>query len=100
MLTTRRLDALSYIFATIEKCGVSKDIADLGVGMLVQDLLMNTNSFLYKHLNRRGLALSSNLFKSIFESPTLLSNFELFDWPTLDYTFARNVDTRGVEVCR
>lgn len=98
ILTTKRLDALLHIFATIANTDLTRDSASVGVGALVQGLLTNSHSYLYKHLNRRGLALSSDLYKVVFESSTLLSNFDFFDWPTIDFTFAKKLDNRGVEV--
>ncbi len=89
ILTTKRLDALQRIFYTIKKYHINRNQCDVGIPALVRNLFLDETSFFYKHLNRDGLALSLNIYESIFESPILLTNFNLFGYPTLGYS-ARN----------
>lgn len=89
ILTTKRLDALQYIFFMIEKYNIDQTDCNVGIPAIVRNLFLDEGSFFYKHLNRDGLALSSNIYRSIFESPKLLTNFSLFGYPTLGYS-ARN----------
>lgn len=89
ILTTKRLDALQYMFFMIEKYNIDQRDCSAGIPAIVRNLFLDEGSFFYKHLNRDGLALSSNIYRSIFESPKLLMNFSLFGYPTLGYS-ARN----------
>ena len=86
VLTTKRLDALQHILFMIEKYDINQGQCNVGVPAIVRNLFLDENSFFYKHLNRDGLALSSNIYRSIFESPRLLINFSLFGYPTLGYS--------------
>lgn len=86
VLTTKRLDALQHILFMIEKYDIDQRQCNVGIPAIVRNLFLDESSFFYKHLNRDGLALSSNIYRSIFESPKLLINFSLFGYPTLGYS--------------
>jgi len=90
ILTTKRLDALQHILFMIEKYDIDQRLCNVGIPAIVRNLFLDENSFFYKHLNRDGLALSSNIYRSIFESPKLLINFSLFGYPTLGYSARKN----------
>lgn len=90
ILTTKRLDALQHILYMVEKYDISQRQCNVGIPAIVRNLFLDENSFFYKHLNRDGLSLSSNIYRSIFESPKLLINFNLFGYPTLGYSARKN----------
>jgi len=90
ILTTKRLDALQHILFMIEKYDINQRQCNVGVPVIIRNLFLDESSFFYKHLNRDGLALSSNIYRSIFESPKLLINFSLFGYPTLGYSARKN----------
>lgn len=98
ILTTKRLDALQFIFAIVDKQGLSQQESGIGVPKLVQNLFYDRESFLYKHLDRDGLALSSNIYQSIFDSKTILTNFDLFGYPTLGYSMRKEIGIEGIKV--
>lgn len=98
ILTTKRLDALRYVFEIIEQYGVTQRESGIGIPAIVKNLFYDRDSFLYKHLGRDGLALSSNIYDRIFDSPILLSNFNLFDYPSLDYVSRREMDNMAIQV--
>lgn len=98
ILTTKRLDALQYIFATIKKHEVNQRNSGIGIPKIVQGLFYDRESFFYRQLDREGLALSSNIYESIFDSPMMLANFDLFEYPTLSYSMRRELDTVGIRV--
>ena len=85
-LTTRRLDALQYIFFVIEKYDIKRTQCDIGIPAIVRNLFLDEGSFFYKHKSRDGLALSSNIYETIFESSKILTNFNLFGYPTLGFS--------------
>lgn len=98
LLTTKRIDALQHIFIQVEKYHVNRRDSGVGIPRIVRNLFSDRESFFYRHLDRAGLALSSNIYKTIFESPILLTNFDLFGWPTLDYTMKNAMDSGGIKV--
>jgi len=98
ILTTKRLDALQFIFAIIEKYSISRRESGIGIPKIVKNLFYDKESFLYKHLGRDGLALSSNIYDSIFDSPVILANFDLFGYPTLEYSMRKEIGLSGINV--
>src|SRR3989344_5782880 len=98
VLTTKRLNALQYIFSIIEKYSVSRRDAGIGIPIIVKNLFYDKDSFFYKHLEREGLALPLNIFESIFDSPAILTNFDLFGYPTLEYSMRKEIGLSGISV--
>lgn len=98
LLSTKRLDGLLHIINVIEKYNINSRHSPKGLPFIVQSLFFNQNSFLYKHLDNSGLALSSNIYQGLFESPTILSNFDLFGYPTISYSAKSSTDTSTVNV--
>lgn len=98
VLTTKRLNALQYIFSIIEKYNVSRQDAGIGISIIVKNLFYDKDSFFYKHLEREGLAFPLNIFESIFNSSAILTNFDLFEYPTLDYSMRKDLGVIGVRV--
>lgn len=98
ILTTKRLDALQFIFAVIEKYSISRRETGIGIPKIVQNLFYDKESFFYKHLGRDGLALSSNIYESIFDSPVILANFDLFGYPTIEYLMRKEIGLSGINV--
>jgi hypothetical protein len=98
LLTTRRLDGLQHIFSVIKKYNINQRQCDVGIPALMRNLFFDSGSFLYKHLNRKGLALSSNIYPTLFESPEMLTNFDLFGYSTIDYSAKSNTEGNTVEV--
>lgn len=98
ILTTKRLDALKFIFAMVEEYNVSRKEISIGIPKIVQKLFFDKESFLYKHFNSDGLALSSNIYESIFDSPVILSNFNLFGYPTIEFSMIKEMNLSGIEV--
>jgi hypothetical protein len=98
VLTTKRLNALQYIFSIVEKYSVSRRDAGIGIPIIVKNLFYDKDSFFYKHLEREGLALPLNIFESIFNSPAILTNFDLFGYPTLDYSMRKDLGVIGIRV--
>jgi hypothetical protein len=96
-ITTKRLDALSYILAIIEKNNLNH-LQARGIPLIVKNLFVDKNSFLYKHLEKSGLALSSNSYELVFGSAKLLANFDLFGWPTLDYKMQEGLNNKQITV--
>lgn len=90
ILTTKRLDGLQHILYMIQKYNINHNQCDVGIPALMRSLFLDENSFFYKHLSRDGLSLSSNIYRSIFDSPTLLNNFSIFGYPTLGYSSRKN----------
>lgn len=90
-LTTKRLGALQYIFATIEKHNINERDAGTGIPILLRNLFYDKDSFFHKHLHREGLALPLNIYDIIFDSPTLLTNFNPFGFLTLEYSRRREM---------
>ncbi len=97
LITTKRLDALRYLIATIEKHNLTERQVR-GFPRIIKNLFSDQNSYLYKHLDKDGFALSTNLYESIFGSPVILSNFNLFGWSSLDYKMQSGLNTVQVEV--
>ncbi|HVV14914.1 MAG TPA: hypothetical protein VHD55_00715 [Candidatus Paceibacterota bacterium] len=98
VLTTKRLDALQYIFYLIKEKNITRAHSGIGIPRIVNNLFFDENSFLYKQLDRKGLALSSNIYTSIFESPVILTNFDLFGYPTIGYGMSRDTGNAGIRV--
>jgi hypothetical protein len=96
LLVTKRLDALRHLIYIIEKNNINQRQAP-GFQVIVRNLFLNEESFFYRHLNRDGLSLSSNIYESIFEYPKILTNFNLFGYPTLGY-LKRNDSRVGLKV--
>ena len=97
-LTTKRLDALQYIISVIKKYNIDESLSPVGFPRLMQNLFYNQESFLYKQLDRNGLAISSNIYDSLFGSPALLSNFKMYGYPVLDYSMRKNLNNTGITV--
>jgi len=97
LITTKRLDALRYIIATVEKHHLTERQVR-GFSRIIKNLFSDQNSYLYRHLDKDGFALSTNLYESLFGSPIILSNFNLFGWPSLDYKMQSGLNTIQVEV--
>lgn len=98
LLTTKRLDVLQFIFFKIKEHKISQRESGVGVPKLVQNLFYDKESFFYKHLERGGLALSSNIFETIFDSSLILKNFDLFGYPTIEYSMRKGLGVAGVSV--
>lgn len=98
ILTTKRLNALQYIFSIIEKYKVSRRDAGIGIPIIVKNLFYDKDSFFYKHLEREGLALPLNIYESIFDTPVILNNFNLFSYPTLGHSMPKELGTLGLRV--
>src|SRR3989344_5501947 len=50
VLTTKRLDALQFIFDVVEKNSISRRESGIGIPKIVQNLFYDKESFFYKHL--------------------------------------------------
>lgn len=98
VLTIKRLNALQYIFSIIEKYKVSRRDAGIGIPIIVKNLFYDKDSFFYKHLEREGLALPLNIYESIFDTPVILDNFNLFSYPTLWHSMPKELGTIGLRV--
>jgi len=98
VITTKQLYALLFIFEMVEKHNIRQK--DFGVGMpkIMNNLFNDKESFLYKHLKRTGLALSSNAYETIFSSSTILNNFDLYGYPALSYTDREETNIESIEV--
>jgi hypothetical protein len=97
LITTKRLDALHYAIAVIEKYALNYQQVR-GFARIVRNLFIDENSFLSKHLERSGLALSANLYDHLFGSSIILRNFDLFGWPTIDYSIRKGLGGRQINV--
>jgi hypothetical protein len=86
IITTRRLDGLQYLFSVIQEYNINQRHCNIGIPAIIRNLFLDEKSFFYKHLSKDGLALSSNIYAQIFESPVLLTNFSFFGYPTLGYS--------------
>jgi len=98
ILTTKRLDALKFIFIIVEEYNISRKEIGIGIPKIVQKLFCDKESFLYKHYNSDGLALSSNIYESIFDSSVILKNFDLFGYPTIEFSMRKEMSLSGIEV--
>jgi len=97
-LTTKRLDDLHFVFMMIEEKRIDRTISYIGIEKIFSNLFYDKNSFFFKHLQGEGLALSSNIYDSIFSKPSILSNFNVFDFGVLRYSRREYLDLTGVEV--
>jgi len=98
VLTTKRLGALQYIFGTIEKYNIHQREAGVGIPSIVRNLFNEKESFFYKHLKREGLALPLNIYETIFGTPVILNNFNLFSYPTLWHSMPKELGNAGLSV--
>ena len=98
ILTTKRLDALHLIFGVIEEYSISRRESGIGIPKIVQNLFNDKDSFFYNHLENDGLALSWNIFEKIYDSPVILTNFDLFGYPTFEYSMSEEIDISGINV--
>lgn len=98
ILTTKRLDGLQMLFSAVEKNSISRKEAGVGVPRIVRNLFYDKESFLYKHLERGGLSIAWNIYDSIFNSPTILTNFNLFGWPTFSFSVGKDFNITEIEV--
>ena len=98
ILTTKRLDALKFIFIIVEEYNISRKEIGIGIPKIVKNLFCDKESFLYKHYNSDGLALSSNIYESIFDSSVILKNFDLFGYPTIEFSMRKDMSLSGIEV--
>ena len=98
LLTTKRFDGLMYIISTIKKHNIHRGHSSQGIPMIFQGLFLYPDSFLYKQLDRNGLALSANLYSNIFESSQLLNNFDIFGYPTLGFSSPQDITKSTVSV--
>jgi hypothetical protein len=97
-LTTNRLAMLDHVIAVSKARGLSRRQARLGIPAIVRNLFVDPNSFLYKQYETEGLALAMNVYDELFASPEMLSRFELFSYPTLDYAMRERVGGLGLQV--
>lgn len=97
-LTTKRLRGLQYIFDSAAHYGLSRNNSPIGIPALIRNLYADTSSFLYKQYQAEGLAQAINIYTTLFESATLLSNFEVFNYPALDYTMRTQIGAAGIQV--
>lgn len=97
-LTTKKLNSLLYIFSLIEKYGITKQIVNVGVPSLIRSLLLNNQSFAYKHRSNEGLSMSLSVYEQIFKSPKLISGFNFFGYPAIKYSWRGNVNSITVDV--
>lgn len=98
LLTTKRLDGLLYIFSVIEEHGLNRRHSGIGIPKILSNLFYDEESFFYKQLDEVGLALSSNVYRAIFESPVLLTNFDLFGFSTLGFSRRKDTGSVGIRV--
>lgn len=98
LLTTKRFDGLMYIISVIKKYNINRSHSPKGIPMIFQGLFLYPDSFLYKQLDRNGLALSANLYSNIFESSRMLNNFDLFGYPTLGFSSPQDITESTVSV--
>ncbi len=98
LLTTKRFDGLMYILSVIKKYNINRMHSPQGIPLIFQGLFLDPYSFLYKQLDRNGLALSANLYENIFESSQILNNFDLFGYPTLGFSSPQDITESTVSV--
>jgi hypothetical protein len=98
VLTTRQLGGLHFVFATAVEFGLSKSHSSVGIPALMRGLYTDQDSFLYKQYQADGLALAMNIYETIFGSAELLTNFNLFDYRSLDYTMRERIGSTGVHI--
>ncbi|MFA5934550.1 MAG: hypothetical protein WC827_01530 [Candidatus Paceibacterota bacterium] len=97
LITTKRLDALRYIIFILEEHKLTEQRVR-GFPRIVRNLFSDQNSYLYTHLDKSGLALSTNLYGSLFGSTFILSNFNIFSWPSIDYKMQSGLNNIQIEV--
>ena len=97
LLTTKRLDALLHILDVVKDRGITQNESRVGVPKIFHSLFFDSESFFYKQFDRDGLALSSNVYESIFETPHLSNNFDIFGYPTFKFG-APNLTSSGIRV--
>lgn len=98
LLSTKRFDGLMFIISVIKKYNINMSHSPKGIPMIFQGLFLYPDSFLYKQLDRNGLALSANLYSSIFESSQMLNNFDLFGYPTLGFSSPQEITSSTISV--
>jgi hypothetical protein len=86
ILTTKRIDALQYILYQLEQNEITERHTYVGLDKIAESLFHNQNSFLYSQLDGKGLALPYNLYESLFRSPWLISNYDIFGTNVLGYS--------------
>ncbi|CCB87133.1 putative uncharacterized protein [Parachlamydia acanthamoebae UV-7] len=84
ILTTKRLDALIFFFECLEKYKLNASDLIVCMPKITQKLLLDDQSFLYRHLELSGLSLSSCIYK-VFDFPNILENFDLLNDYQLGY---------------
>ena len=84
ILTTKRLDALIFFFECLEKYKLNANDLLVCMPKIAQKLLLDDQSFLYRHLELRGLSLSSCIYK-VFDFRNILGNFDLLNEYQLCY---------------
>lgn len=97
MISTKRLDALHYILYTIGKYELDRNHVR-GLSPIIKNLFNDHGSYLYKHLDVNGLALSSNLYDQLFGSPLILNNFKPFVYPSINYQMSKKIGTEEIEI--
>ncbi len=98
LLSTYRLDGLLYIIEVLKKYKVDQRDTPKGVPLLVRGLFFDSDSFLYRQLDDSGLALSANLYDSLFNSPEILANFDIFGYPTVSFSAKGSTSDSTVNV--
>jgi hypothetical protein len=98
ILTTKRLDQLFYIFEIVEKHNVGQNTFLIGIPKILQNLFLEPQSFFYKHLESRGLGVSSNIYTRLFGSKYLVKNFNLLADPTLGHSKVKDSGITGIRV--
>ncbi len=97
-LTTKQLAGLQHVFGCADEYGLSRFVSPTGIPALVHGLYTDPQSFLYKQYRADGLAQAMNIYETIFGSSTLLTNFALFNYPSIDYSSRDVVGSRGLDV--
>lgn len=97
-LTTKRLAGLQHVLDTAAQCGLSRHNSPIGIPTLVRNLYRDSSSFLYKQYEAEGLSRAINIYETLFGSARLLSNFELFESPAIDYTMRPKIGADGIEI--
>lgn len=86
ILTTKRVDALLYMLHQLEKNEISERHTYVGLDKISESLFHDQNSFLYSQLDGKGLALPYNLYDSLFKSPWIISNYDIFGTNVMGYS--------------
>jgi len=98
LLSTQRLDGLMHILYVIKKYNINRRHSSKGIPLIIRGLFFDSESFLYKQLDHSGLALSANLYENLFGSPEILTNFDLFDYPTISFSAKGSTSDTTVNV--